>query len=76
MAVCFDLLFTFPLVFSPAREVIENSILHRSTGWMNTKRNIIRTVLVIMTFGVAQVRLGRRPFRLHAHALMSKDSDL
>ncbi len=63
MAVCVDLLFTYPLVFAPGREIIENALVHEGDSWINLRRNAIRTVLVMVTFGFAQVRRAPAPCR-------------
>ncbi|KCV71901.1 hypothetical protein H696_01310 [Fonticula alba] len=58
VAICIDLIFTYPLIFSAGREIVENALLRpgvvHSLDYL--KRCGIRTVLVALTFGLAQVK--------------------
>jgi len=54
--LCVDLLFTYAIVFAPGREVVEKSLLSSKSRWLDLKRNLIRTALVLVTFGCAQVQ--------------------
>ena len=49
IAIVIDLAFSYPLVMAPAREVIELSMLHDDSPWLETKRNIIRVLMVAAT---------------------------
>lgn len=53
IAIALDLAFTYPLAMAPAREIVEKSMLHDSTPYLEMKRNIIRTVLVVLSFCIA-----------------------
>lgn len=53
IAIVLDLGFTYPLVLAPAREIVEKSLLHDSTRFLEMKRNVIRIILVALSFCLA-----------------------
>jgi len=53
--VCVDLLFTYPLVVAPGREIVENFLVQDDAKWKETKKNVIRLLLVMVTFAMAQI---------------------
>jgi len=57
VCLCIDLLFTYAIVFAPGREIIEKSIFTgRKIKWTGALRNLIRTLMVGLTFLFAQVK--------------------
>lgn len=43
-------------VFAPGREIVEKSVLSSDSKWLEMKRNVIRALMVGVTFGLAQVK--------------------
>lgn len=53
LALCLELILTFPIVFFPATQIVEEYFLATQVRFVEVKRRLIRSCLVALSWGVA-----------------------